>query len=144
MDSAPLSDVLLRLQNHDVAQAVFGGENHALRLHTHHRAVLEVEDKRALLTQEVLGLVPLKQASNGGAFFGSEVDGHFDEVSGTSDMNGFGDFAYAEVEFLEFVVWDVRALGAQVFTRCLFREGLFLSFPRFSVKGIVSVLPKKP
>jgi hypothetical protein len=120
--SASFCDVFLWLQNHNVAFVVFGGEYHALRLYAHHRAVLKVEDESTFFAREVFGLVPLQEASDCCSFFGAEVDRHFDEVSGSCNVDGFDDFADAEVEFLEFIEWDVCA---QVFTGCLFYEVCF-------------------
>jgi hypothetical protein len=130
VDFASFGYFLLGLQNNDVAHAVLSRENHALRLDTHHCAVLQVEDKRAFLAHEVFGLVPLQETRDRCAFFGAEVHGHFDEVSGTCDVVGFRDFSDAQVEFLEFAVGNVRAFCAHAFTKWFVSWGLFLSFPR--------------
>jgi len=105
------------LQNHHVSQAILGGENHALRFHAHHRAVLEVEDESTLLAHEIFRLVPLEETSDCCSFLCAEINSHFDEVSGARNVNGFYDFAYAKVEFLEFVKRNVCVERAQGFTR---------------------------
>jgi len=81
MDSASRSNVFFRLQDHDVALVVLGGEDHALRFDAHHFASLKVEDEGAVFAREVGGFVPLEKPRNGLSLFGPEIDNHSYEVS---------------------------------------------------------------
>jgi len=84
--------------------------------------MLKVKDEGTFLAHEVFGLVPLQKSCDCCLFLGAEVDCHFDEVSGSRNMDGFNNFANSEVKFLELIEWNICAQG---FTACLFLEVCF-------------------
>ena len=81
MYSASKCDVFLRLQDHDLALVILCSEDHALGFDAHHLASLKVENEGAFLAHEILGFVPLQEASNGLPLFIPKINYHSYEVS---------------------------------------------------------------
>lgn|SRR5512136_534843 len=119
---ASFSDILFRLQDHDVAFAILSRKYHTLRFNAHHRAVLKVKDEGTFLAHEVFGLVPLQKPSDCCPFLSVEVDYHPDKISRSCNVGCVDDFANAEVKFPELIERDI---GAQGFTVCLLLEVCF-------------------
>jgi len=104
--------------------------------------MLEVEDEGTLLAHEVFRLVPLQETSDCCSFLCAEINSHFDEISGARNVNGFDDFAYAKVEFFEFVKRNVRVERAQSFTCACFVRFVFKVSAK-AARATDAALPRK-
>ena len=81
MNSASNGNVFFRLQDYNVALVILSGEDHALGFDPHHFASLKVENEGAFFAHEILGFVPLQEASNGLSLFSSKINYHSYEVA---------------------------------------------------------------
>ena len=112
----------------DHAHVVLGGvrrEDHALALHAAERGGLEVRDDDDAAADEVLGLIPFRDAGGDGARrAGAVVQRELQKLLGALDRLAGRDLGNRQLDLCEIVDRDLRDAGNGFLLRCFRRRGL--------------------